>query len=77
MTSMPVNYLQSLRLSFSNGRIWEINIQEQLSDNSDDMVAEKLVEIFREYENDIVKIDFAVDVSRLKKDITTQTRGLM
>ena len=69
MNTMPVHYLESIRLEFGNGRIWEINIREQLVNSHSDIVANKLVETFAEYKEDIKKIDFKIDVERLKKDI--------
>ena len=75
--SMPVDYLQFLRLSFQNGRIWEIDIQEQLLESNNDVVAQKLVDIFTEYKDEISRIDFAVDVIKLKKDIVNQTKDLL
>lgn len=75
--SMPVDYLQFLRLSFQNGRIWEIDIQEQLLESNNDVVAQKLVDIFTEYKDEISRIDFAVDVIKLKKDIANQTKDLL
>lgn len=74
---MPVDYLQFLRLSFQNGRIWEIDIQEQLLESNNDVVAQKLVDIFTEYKDEISRIDFAVDVIKLKKDIANQTKDLL
>lgn len=70
---MPVHYLESIRLEFGNGRIWEINIKEQLANSHSDIVANKLVETFAEYKEDINKIDFKIDVERLKKDIQNQS----
>ena len=73
MKTMPVHYLESIRLEFGNGRIWEINIKEQLANSHSDIVANKLVETFAEYKEDIKKIDFKIDVERLKKDIQNQS----
>jgi hypothetical protein len=70
---MPVHYLESIRLEFGNGRIWEINIKEQLANSHSDIVANKLVETFAEYKEDIKKIDFKIDIERLKKDILNQS----
>ena len=70
---MPVHYLESIRMEFGNGRIWEINIKEQLANSHSDIVANKLVETFAEYKEDINKIDFKIDVERLKKDIQNQS----
>jgi len=77
MNTMPVAYLILLRLEFINGRIWEINIQEQLANAEADEVANKLLNIFQEYRNDIKKIDFQIDVERLKNDIQESSKNLL
>ena len=77
MNTMPVAYLINLRLEFLNGRIWEINVQEQLRDSDPDDIAEKLLNIFQEYRNDIKKIDFQMDIERLKEDISKSSKDLL
>ena len=77
MNTMPVAYLISLRLEFNDGRIWEIDIQEQLKQSDSDSVAEKLLDIFQEYRNDIKKIDFQMDIERLKADIQSSAKDLL
>lgn len=77
MSTMPVDYLQILRLSFKNGRVWEIDITEQLVENANEVVADKILKIFAEYKDDIVKIDFSIDVEKLKSDIAEQTRKIL
>ena len=76
MNTMPVAYLKSVRLEFNNGRIWEIDIQEQLGNATNDIVAEKLLDTFQEYREDITKVDFSIDIQRLKQDITDKTKKL-
>ena len=77
MNTMPVAYLKSVRLEFNNGRIWEIDIQEQLDNATNDIVAEKLLDTFTEYKDEIKKIDFKVDIDRLKKDILDSTKSIL
>ena len=74
---MPVAYLKSVRLEFNNGRIWEIDIQEQLSNTTNDIVAEKLLDTFQEYKEEIIKVDFAVDIQKLKEDVIKQTKKIL
>ena len=77
MNTMPVAYLKSVRLEFNNGRIWEIDIQEQLGNTTNDIVAEKLLDTFQEYKEEITKVDFIIDIQRLKQDITDKTNKLL
>ncbi len=77
MNTMPVAYLIMLRLEFTNGRIWEIDVQEQLSNSVPEEIAEKLLNIFQEYRNDIKKIDFQMDIEKLKIDIQESSKNLL
>lgn len=74
MNTMPVAYVKSLRLEFKNGRIWEVDVKEQLEECSSDMVSEKILSTFHEYRDDISKVDFSIDIDKLKKDIKKSTR---
>lgn len=74
MNTMPVAYLDVIRLEFKNGRIWEINIKEQLSESHSQLIADKLVDTFQEYQEEISKIDFKIDIEKLKKDISNSTK---
>jgi len=76
MNTMPVAYLNMLRLEFNDGRIWEINIQDQLKSEDPQAVADKLVNIFNDYKDELKKLDFKMDISRLKKDIGDSTKTL-
>lgn len=77
MNTMPVVYVEIVNLEFSNGRIWQIDVKEQLNHLSAASVAKKLLDIFNEYHNEISQIDFKVDVSRLKADITKSTKDIL
>ena len=74
---MPVAYLVMLRLEFNNGRIWEIDVQEKLEHEDPRDIADKLLDTFQEYRNDIKKIDFKIDIDKLKKDITDSSKNLL
>lgn len=77
MNTMPVVYLLVVRIEFSDGRIWELDVQELLENSHKDLVAEKILETFAEYSDSIVKVDFKIDIESLKKDITNQTKKLI
>ncbi len=77
MNTMPVAYLETVNLIFSDGRIWEIDVKSQLSSNDFDLVADKLLGTIREYQEEITKLDFTIDIERLKKDISDQTKTIL
>ena len=76
MNTMPVEYLEYVHLEFANGRVWQINIKEQLKDSESSEVATKLIDTMSEYRADIVKLDFKVDIAKLKKDIGDSTNTI-
>ncbi len=76
MNTMPVTYIDLIHLEFSDGRVWQIDVKGQLSENDADSVAERLMMTIAEYKDTISKIDFKIDVDRLKKDIADSTKTL-
>jgi hypothetical protein len=76
MNTMPVHYLEMLRIEFDDGRVWEINVQEQLSSTHSDIIADRLVDTFQEYREEIKKIDFKVNVDKLKTDIRNSSKKI-
>jgi hypothetical protein len=77
MNTMPVAYLDTVHLEFADGRVWQINIKDQLKDSEADSIADKLLETLSEYKDEIKKIDFKVDIERLKKDIGDSTKSIL
>ena len=73
---MPVAYLDLIRLDFNDGRVWEIDIKTELEKNNPESIADILLHTLKEYKDEITKIDFKVDVTRLKKDIASETNKL-
>lgn len=76
MNTMPVAYLDTIHLEFANGRVWQIDIKEQLKNTDPQDVADRLLDTLQEYKDEIKKIDFKVDVDRLKKDIFDSTKDI-
>jgi hypothetical protein len=77
MNTMPVAYLETVHLEFADGRVWQINIRDQLKEAEADSIADKLLETLSEYKDEIKKIDFKVDIERLKKDIGDSTKSIL
>lgn len=74
---MPVAYLNSIKLEFKNGRVWEIRVPDLLAKAAADDVADKLLDIFQEYNEEISKLDFEIDVEKLKEDISKETKKFL
>lgn len=77
MNTMPVYYIDMVRMEFTDGRVWEIDVKEQLADSHAQIISDRLVETFHEYREDITKIDFRFDISRLKKDIAESSSKIL
>jgi hypothetical protein len=77
MNTMPVAYLDTVHLEFADGRVWQIDVKDQLKDESPDAIADRLLETLSEYKDEIKKIDFKVDIERLKKDILDSTKSML
>jgi hypothetical protein len=76
MNTMPVAYLDLIQLEFADGRVWEINIREELGKQNADSIADTLINTLQEYRDEIKKIDFKIDIEKLKKDISSETNKL-
>lgn len=76
MNTMPVAYLDSVRLDFIDGRVWEIDVKNELTKQTSENIADILLNTLQEYKDEIKKIDFKVDISRLKNDIASETDKL-
>jgi len=77
MNTMPVAYLEMIHLEFLDGKIWQINITEQLIDSDPEVIANRMLETLQEYKDDIKKIDFKIDIERLKRDIIDSTKEIL
>jgi hypothetical protein len=76
MNTMPVAYLDTVHLEFANGRVWQIDVREQLKGTDADTVSVRLLETIQEYKDEIRKMDFKIDVERLKIDIKSSTNDI-
>ena len=73
---MPVAYLDSVRLDFTDGRVWEIDVKQELGIQTAEGIADVLISTLQEYKDEIKKIDFKVDIERLKKDIKDSSKNI-
>ncbi len=73
--TIPINYLQSIRVEFREGKIWEIdcNAKRSTGANLDDTIAE----LFNEYGKDIKHVDFRLNTAKVKRDIQKKTKAFL
>ena len=77
MNTMPIDYLKYIHLEFSTGMVWELDVEEQLKTLGSDVVAERLQKTIREYQREVKRFDFKLDVARLKRDIKKSTELIL
>ena len=76
MNTMPVVYLERIHLEFVDGRVWEIDVRTELQKQHAEDIADILLNTLQEYKDEIKKIDFKVDIEKLKKDIADSTKTI-
>lgn len=74
--TMPVAYINHVRLDFSDGSVWEIDINSQLLSEDPEIISKKLLDTLEDYQEIIVKMDFNMDIERLISDVKSETKKL-
>jgi len=77
MDTMPVAYVDKMIIEFTDGRVWEINVKDQLKQQDSDALAKKLLDTLSEYKDTIKNLDFKIDVQLLKEDIKNKTKKIL
>jgi len=77
ISTMPVDYLHTLQIEFVNGRVWEINITEQIGKEQSEFLSKRLKETFVEYRDTIKDVQFQLNIKKLKKDIAQSTKNFL
>jgi hypothetical protein len=76
INTLPIAYIELIKLNFNDGRQWEIDLRS--NPNSDFELIEKMViESFRDYENEISKLEFRIDILKLKTDVKNQSKNIL
>lgn len=70
---IPIQYLESITITFKTGKIWEVNL---VNKNRDKFEIE-LKDWLSTYENDIDNIDFKLDTERIKNDVIKNTNKFL
>lgn len=75
--AVPLEYLHSMRIIFSDGKVWDLNIAAHAKKNGIQDLDQHLQELIGNYEESIEHIDFRLDVDRVKKDIIKKTKSFL
>tara|TARA_A200000113_G_scaffold167549_1_gene152224 strand:+ start:365 stop:676 length:312 start_codon:yes stop_codon:yes gene_type:complete len=69
--AIPLEYLHSLRVRFTNGKAWDIAVD--VKKNPVKSLEKTLKELFNTYDSSIKHVDFKLDTDRIKKDVQKRT----
>jgi hypothetical protein len=75
--AIPLEYLHSMRITFDDGKVWDVDIAKHAKTADFSTLEEHIAELLAEYEDSIQHIDFRLDVARVKKDIIKKTRSFL
>ena len=74
---VPLEYLDSIRVYFEDGKIWDIDLEKSMEKNNSDSLEDTLEALFEEYDDYIVNVDFRLNTVKLKEDITKRTKHFL
>lgn len=75
MDYLPLEYIHLIIVEFKDGKVWEIDVHQSQKEQQD--VDNVLDEFFQEYEDQIVNVDFRLNIDKLKNDISKRTKKFM
>jgi hypothetical protein len=77
--AVPIEYIHSIHVNFHDGKIWEININDQNIKNPDDAngIEHSLETFLEQYNEEISHVDFRLNTSKVVQDIKSRTKSFM
>jgi|TARA_B110000240_G_C13202119_1_gene326637 hypothetical protein len=75
--AVPVKYISGVKVSFTDGKTWEIDLDKDQGEESDLSLEETLNTFFKEYNNMIKSVQFKLDTPTLVNDVKTKTKTFM
>lgn len=73
---IPIQYLDSVIVHFSDGKVWDIDVKSSKKKPELD-IESAMEELFDEYSDSITNIDFRLDTEKVKRDIQNRTKVFM
>lgn len=70
---IPTEYVAMAKVFFENGKIWEIDLSKKAFNSIEQIVSE----IRLEYDDAIIRMDFKVNLEKVKNDISEETSRWM
>lgn len=73
---VPLEYLDSIHVSFRNNDTWVIEFDKN-EELTNEIINESIDQLFEDYEDEIVNVDFRLDTAKVKRDIQRRTHQFM
>ena len=74
--AIPLQYLNSITISFNDGRVWEIDLHDERNMLEEDLEY-SIESLLSEYEDVIEHIDFRLDTEKVRADIEKRTSSFL
>ena len=74
---MPLRYLHTVLVNFKDGKTWEIKITAKTKKEGWVAFEKNLIELIKNYEENIENVDFQLDTPQVKKDIEASTQKFL
>jgi hypothetical protein len=74
MDFLPIEYVSLVIVTFTDGKVWEIDLTKQSRETD---VEDTLEKFFEEFEDTIENLDFRLNIEKIKKDIGRRTRRFL
>ena len=74
---MPLRYLHTVLVNFKDGKTWEIKITAKTKKEGWIAFEKNLMELIKNYEDNIENVDFKLDTPQVKKDIEASTHKFL
>ena len=75
--SIPVEYLLSIKVSFKDGKNWEIRLKPNRQKMTNKEREKTIGDLFKTYGDEIKNVDFRLDTNKVKADITKRTKTFL
>ena len=77
--AVPIEYIHSVHVHFHDGKIWEIDLDQQALRSKGDVskVEDSLETFLAEYNDEISHVDFRLNTSKVVQDVKSRTRSFM
>ena len=75
--SIPVEYLLSFKVTFKDGKNWEIRLKNNRQKMTNKELEKQITELFKTYGDAIKNVDFRLDTNKVKADITKRTKTFL